>query len=62
MDGGRDMITDDEFLRKIESGEELTYEDLGIPSWHKDCDGFYIECESLLCRSGIVYKHKDGYR
>lgn len=56
------MITDDEFLRKIESGEELTYEDLGIPSWHKDCDGFYIECESLLCRSGIVYKHKDGYR
>lgn len=56
------MLTDDELLEKIKNGENITREDLGIPSWRKDCDGFEYELESLFCKSGTAYKHKDGYR
>lgn len=56
------MLTNDEFMQKIERGEHITLEDIGIPSWHRDCDGFYYELESFFYRSGIAYHHKDGYR
>jgi hypothetical protein len=51
------MITYDELWEKCKSDESITLEDIGIPSWRKDCDGFYIETSIGTC-----YNHKDGYR
>lgn len=56
------MLTKDELWEKCGTNESITLEDIGVPSWRRDCDGFYYELESLICRSGIVYHHKDGYR
>jgi hypothetical protein len=56
------MLTDEELLKKCLNDEHITLEDMGIPSWRRECDGFYYELESLFYKSGIAYKHKDGYR
>ena len=56
------MLTNQELWKKLETDEHITLEDLGIPSWRRDCDGFYYELDNLFCRSGIAYKHKDGMR
>ena len=56
------MLTDEELWEKCQTNQPITLEDIGIPSWLRDCDGFYYELESLICRSGIAYHHKDGYR
>jgi hypothetical protein len=56
------MLTEEELFKKCQTDEPITLEDIGIPSWRRECDGFYYELESLLCKSGIAYKHKDGYR
>ena len=56
------MLTDDELWEKLKTNDHITLEDIGIPSWRRDCDGFYYELESLICKSGIAYHHKDGYK
>ena len=56
------MLTNKELWKKIQGGGHISREDIGLPSWRKDCDGFYIELESLLSKSGIAYRHKYGYR
>lgn len=56
------MLTKSELWEKASTKEHITLEDIGIPSWRRDCDGYYCELESLLFRSGIAYKHKDGFR
>ena len=56
------MLTEYELLEKAKTDKPITLEDIGIPSWRRDCDGFKHELESLLCKSGIAYHHKDGYR
>ena len=56
------MLTKDELWAKAGSDEPITLEDIGLPSWRSECDGFYYEVWSPFCRSGICYKHKDGYR
>jgi hypothetical protein len=62
MDDKLHMISVDELLRKVENNEPITYEDMGLPSWRSECDGFVYELSNLFCRSGFAYKHKDGYR
>ena len=56
------MLTDEELFNKCRSDKPITCEDIGIPSWRNDCDGFYYELNNLFCRGGIAYKHKNGYR
>ena len=56
------MLSDCELWQKVYANEPVTLEDLGLPSWRKDCDGFEYELSNLFCRSGIAYRHKDGYR
>lgn len=56
------MLTEDELWEKCGTDEYITLEDIGIPSWRRDCDGLRYELESLICKSGIAYHHKDGYR
>lgn len=56
------MLTKDELWEKCNTNSPITLEDIGIPSWRRDCDGFYYELESLIYKSGIAYNHKDGYR
>ena len=56
------MLTKEELWNKCGTNNVITFEDLGIPSWRKDCDGFVYELSNLFCRSGIAYNHKDGMR
>ena len=56
------MLSNDELWEKCKTDEPITLEDLGIPSWRRDCDGFEYELSDIRCRSGIAYRHKDGYR
>ena len=56
------MLSEDELFEKCKTNETITYEDMGLPSWRRDCDGFVHELSSLFCRSGMAYRHKDGYR
>lgn len=56
------MLTRDELWAKAGSDDPITLEDIGLPSWRSECDGFYYEVWHPFCRSGIFYKHKDGYR
>lgn len=56
------MLTKEELWKKCSTNEPIILEDIGISSWRRDCDGFYYELESLICKSGIAYHHKDGYR
>lgn len=55
------MLTSKELWEKAGTNEPITLEDIGLPSWRRDCDGFYYELNNLLCRGGIAYRHKDGY-
>ena len=56
------MLTKEELWGKLQNDEHISLDDIGIPSWRRDCDGFYIELDSLIFKSGIAYHHKDGYR
>ena len=56
------MLNKRELWEKTETDKSITLEDIGIPSWRRDCNGVEIELNNLKCRSGIAYKHKDGYR
>ncbi len=56
------MLSENELWIKIGTNEQITLEDLGIPSWRRDCNGFEYELSNLFCRSGIAYRHKDGMR
>lgn len=58
------MVTDEELLELAKTDKPITYEELGLPAWRSECDGFYMEMSTLRlgCRCGIAYHHKDGYR
>lgn len=56
------MLSEDELWEKCKTDEPITLEDMGLPSWRRDCDGFEYELNDIRCRGGIAYKHKDGYR
>ena len=58
------MLTKEELWKKAGTDEHITAEDIGLPSWRSECDGFEYELSTLhpFCRSGIAYRHKDGYR
>lgn len=56
------MLTKNELWKKCGTNEPITLEDIGIPSWRRECGSFYYELNSLTCKSGIAYHHKDGYR
>ena len=55
-------MSKDELWAKAGTNQPITCEDIGLPSWRSECDGLYYELESLICRSGIAYKHINGYR
>ena len=42
------MISVDELLRKAATDEPITAEDIGLPSWRSECDGFYYELNNLF--------------
>ena len=56
------MLTKDELWVKAGTNEPITCEDIGLPSWRSECDGFEYEFRSLFYRGGFAYRHKDGYR
>lgn len=56
------MLTKDELWYKCGTDDPITLEDIGLPSWRRDCDGFYYELSNLFNRIGIAYRHKDGMR
>lgn len=51
------MLTNDELWEKAATNEPISREDIGLPSWRSECDGFIHELQI-----GFAYKHKDGYR
>lgn len=51
------MLTDEELFEKCGTTKPITCEDLGLPPWRSDTDGFTYECGGYT-----FYKTKDGYR
>ena len=56
------LLDNNELWEKCATNKPITYEDIGLPPWRKDCDGLIHILGSVFCKSGIAYKHKDGYR
>lgn len=51
------MLANTELWEKCGTTNPITCEDLGLPSWRNNTDGFVYECDGYT-----IYKTPEGYR